>query len=80
MKTVLVKNGFTAYQMIKSSKENEYDMILMDILMPVMDGLETTRKIRELDRSDLKNIPIIGITAKTPNAKLAMIKTNPWFK
>ena len=63
MKTVLVKNGFTAYQMIKSSKENEYDMILMDILMPVMDGLETTRKIRELDRSDLKNIPIIGITA-----------------
>lgn len=63
METVLVKNGFTAYKMLKDSELGEYDLVLMDILMPVLDGIEATMKIRALDRSDMKTIPIIGITA-----------------
>lgn len=63
VETKLVKNGFTAYQIMKDSKVGEYDLILMDILMPVLDGIESTIKIRALEREYTKNIPIIGITA-----------------
>ena len=59
----LAENGQIALEMFESHPENYYDAVLMDMRMPVMDGLEATRKIRALDREDAKSIPIIALTA-----------------
>ena len=48
---------------IRSTKPGTYDAILMDILMPVMDGLEATRAIRAMDREDCRTIPIVAMSA-----------------
>ena len=56
-------NGQEAVDIFSSSKPNEFDAILMDIMMPVMDGYEATKFIRHLDRLDAKTIPIIAMTA-----------------
>lgn len=57
------RNGQEAVDIFRQSEENKFDVILMDIMMPVMSGLEAARTIRELDRSDAKNIPIIALSA-----------------
>lgn len=56
-------NGKEAVDVFARSKPGEYDLILMDIMMPVMDGLEATRQIRAMDRLDAKMIPIIAMSA-----------------
>ena len=56
-------NGKMAYEKVANSKPGDYDCILMDIQMPVMNGYEATKKIRELDNKKLANIPIIAMTA-----------------
>ena len=57
------KNGKEALEIFQNSKSNEYDFIIMDVMMPVMDGLEATKAIRMLKREDAKKIPIIAMTA-----------------
>ena len=59
----IVENGQLAVERFIAAKENEFDAILMDVQMPVMNGYEATVKIRALDREDAKNIVIIAMTA-----------------
>lgn len=56
-------NGQEAVQKFAASKVGEYDAILMDVMMPVMDGITAAKTIRDLERSDAKTIPIIAMTA-----------------
>jgi len=57
------ENGRIAVEMFEEHEEGYYDAVLMDMRMPEMDGLEATRRIRAMNRSDAKNIPIIALTA-----------------
>ena len=57
------ENGKLAVEMFSSHEAGYYNAILMDIRMPVMDGLEATKTIRALERKDAKEIPIIALTA-----------------
>ena len=56
-------NGQEAVELFRKSKPGEFDVILMDIMMPVRNGYEATKLIRSLDREDARMIPIIAMTA-----------------
>ncbi len=67
-------NGKIAVDMFASSKQDTYDVILMDIMMPIMDGCEATAIIRAMDRKDAKKIPIIAMTASTFSEEIRRCK------
>ena len=56
-------DGQEAVELFRNSEPGEFDVILMDIMMPVMNGYEAAKMIRSLDREDAKEIPIIAMTA-----------------
>ena len=63
----IITSGDAAVQLVKNSKPGDIDIILMDIQMPVVDGLEATSRIRALEDKQLASIPIIAMTANTFN-------------
>jgi len=65
---VTVDMASDGYEAIKMIESKDYDLILMDIQMPGIDGLETTRRIRAMEDSYFKNIPILALTASTTDA------------
>ena len=56
-------DGMVAVEKMKSAEPGQYDLVLMDIQMPIMNGYEATRQIRALDNPELANIPIVAMTA-----------------
>lgn len=61
----VANNGLEALEKVQ---EKKYDLILMDLMMPLMDGFEATRAIRDFEKEDHSHTPIIGLTANTFDA------------
>lgn len=57
------ENGYVAVEKIRNSSEDQYDVVLMDTMMPIMDGIQATKQIRKLSNRKQADIPIIALTA-----------------
>lgn len=68
---VTVKNGLAVLEKLASE---EFDLILMDINMPLLDGMATTRKIREMKGSNISSLPIFAITGNASNYTIEEFK------
>ncbi len=63
VETTRAKNGQECFDILNTSQNSEFDLVLMDIKMPLLDGYETTVKIRNSHKEYVKNIPIVAMTA-----------------
>ena len=63
MPEIIYLNRFRDSEIYSNNVQETFDIILMDIMMPVMDGLTASKKIRAMERPDAKTIPIIAMTA-----------------
>lgn len=63
MEVVKATNGQEAIEIFTNSNSGTFDIILMDIRMPVINGLKASSAIRQLDRADAMTIPIVALTA-----------------
>lgn len=69
----VARDGLEAISAFEKSKPEEYDVILMDIMMPNMDGIEATKTIRKLPRMDSITVPIVALTASSIQEELDRI-------
>lgn len=67
-------SGYIALQLVRESAPRYYDLILMDAIMEDMDGYETALKIREMNRTDMKRIPIVAMSANTFEREASLAK------
>lgn len=70
----LAQNGRDAVRILTDSEDGRYDLVFMDIHMPVLDGYKSTRIIRGKDREYLKNIPIVAMSANAFTEDIRMAK------
>ena len=73
-KTEKAWNGAEAVQKFAESETGSFDVILMDVMMPVMDGLTATKRIRKLKRKDARTVPVIAMTANVFNEDIIAAK------
>ena len=68
------ESGIDAIEQLKGAKPKDFDLVLMDVKMPVMDGLETTRRIRGLENKEVSSIPVIALTANAFESDLEKVR------
>ena len=76
MYQIRVDTATSGQECLEKLAKNHYHLILMDQMMPIMDGIETTHKIRELPDKDIRNIPIIALTANAIRGAREMFLEN----
>lgn len=74
IRVVCAENGQKALTLYEQSSPHEFDFILMDIMMPVMDGLEAAGRIRQLPRPDAQSVPIIALSANVMDNDIKQTK------
>lgn len=76
MYQIRVDTATSGQECLEKLEKNHYHLILMDQMMPIMDGIETTRKIREFQDKDIRNIPVIALTANAIRGAREMFLEN----
>ena len=71
---IVARNGLESVELFEQSESDSFDVILMDVMMPVMDGLTATKSIRKLKRKDARTVPVIAMTANVFNEDIIAAK------